>query len=479
MDQKILGYKFGDYFLSVEDTTLSKGIISKQLTYLKYETLFRLVVNKGKFVAKEALGQVDAEGRLKEEYTNIEARISDLRIMLWCDKDNPQYIETVKTKGKAGYRFIQEVEILYEGETKTKKHESIDQAKQPELFKNIDHKISRFNRWIRNNGKYISWSLTAIILITFIISIGFFINGFAISSNNYYFDYSTYAICIGHIVLLIAAIFWQILDKVSPPKLPILKKEDNLKDLSSEEVEKQKNLKKALEMSVDYLDVDHWNSDRRSTKEAYIQFSYSWVALMLSWLFLYIIILWLKLYDIYKWDKEVDLFYVLSFFKTLLNNVATLCLLFCFYLLNRVNAVKKQLSLKISVLLVLISIISPILIYYNEMLTNSLSGIAGAIAMSMLLGRFQSQFIRPASLLLLALYIYTAIQPLFFFIGKNNDVEKEAIILHFALLLKGILILFVFWLFHSGRLYFYLLKVRKTVNDVEREWNIFQWILNK
>ena len=110
-----------------------------------------------------------------------------------------------------------------------------------------------------------------------------------------------------------------------------------------------------------------------------------------------------------------------------------------------------------------------------------ISGIGGGIAMSLFVARFQSKFLKISLWILTPLYLYIVIQPLFVFIGNSESgkmlSELEPTVIYVALILKCILILYMFWLFESGRLLFYLVRVRRTKDDVDKWWNDFRNLL--
>ena len=104
------------------------------------------------------------------------------------------------------------------------------------------------------------------------------------------------------------------------------------------------------------------------------------------------------------------------------------------------------------------------------------SGVAGAIAMALLVGRLQSKFLGPRLWLLIVLYSYTAIQPLFLYLEKN-DIWAVALI-DFALILKCLLYLYTAWLFQSGDLLFYFARVRRIYRTVPEQRQAFRALLD-
>jgi len=106
-----------------------------------------------------------------------------------------------------------------------------------------------------------------------------------------------------------------------------------------------------------------------------------------------------------------------------------------------------------------------------------ISGIIGGIAMALYVGRLQSKFLGPPPLLVIALYSYTAIQSLFVFLEEGQ--VAAVILMDLALFLKYVLFLYMTWLFQSGRLLFYLVRVRRTYGEVKSEWQGFRNVLEE
>jgi hypothetical protein len=120
---------------------------------------------------------------------------------------------------------------------------------------------------------------------------------------------------------------------------------------------------------------------------------------------------------------------------------------------------------------------------------NLVSGIVGAIGMALYMGRLQSKFLGPSSGLVITLYSYTAIQPLFIFlvsVPEGKQVFEETtvtliavLLINVALILKCLLYLYVALLVKSGSLLFYFVKVRRTYLNVDRERQEFRKFLKR
>ena len=105
------------------------------------------------------------------------------------------------------------------------------------------------------------------------------------------------------------------------------------------------------------------------------------------------------------------------------------------------------------------------------------SGVAGAIAMALLVGRLQSKFLGPRLWLIVALYYYTAIQPLFLYLEKNDI--WAVVLIDFALILKCLLYLYTAWLLQSGDLLFYFARVRRIYRTVPAQRKAFRKLLDQ
>jgi hypothetical protein len=183
--------------------------------------------------------------------------------------------------------------------------------------------------------------------------------------------------------------------------------------------------------------------------------------------------------------------YVLSIFTTLCNNFSSLMIILCFNVLNKPSEIKQgdksisDTALSIGAALVVIISLAEFIIappnsidqYYLLKWWSWASGIAGGIAMALYVGRLQSKFLGPRAWLLIALYSYTAIQSLFIFLEARQT--AAIILIDLALALKCLLFLYMAWLFQSGRLLFYLVRVRRTYKEVKTEWGIFRNLLEK
>lgn len=112
---------------------------------------------------------------------------------------------------------------------------------------------------------------------------------------------------------------------------------------------------------------------------------------------------------------------------------------------------------------------------------DSLSGIIGAITLALFIGRIQSKFLGTSAWVPLAFFFYAAIQSLYPVIKEDSHWAEDwgPTMIEAALILKCLLYLYVAWLFKSGRLLFYLVKVRTVYERVNIDWHDFLGNLNR
>jgi hypothetical protein len=93
------------------------------------------------------------------------------------------------------------------------------------------------------------------------------------------------------------------------------------------------------------------------------------------------------------------------------------------------------------------------------------------VTLALFVGRIQSKFLGPSTWLPLAFFFYVAIQSLYVAIGEG--VSWSPAVIEAALILKCLMYLYVAWLFKSGRLLYYLVRVKTIYERVNIEWQEF------
>lgn len=257
-------------------------------------------------------------------------------------------------------------------------------------------------------------------------------------------------------------------------------------------------LKSHITYSTGYEKVKDWEWARNIAQGALKHYREGFRWLLFAWIFLYLWAL-VGLFGLVGKDFiEATVF-------TLANNLNTLCIWLCFDILNEPITIgnKTQNPKGITVtagrrwpkgfipvafgmifwlILELSLTADPApqadLLHY---ISKVASGIAGGVAMALFVGRFQSKFLNSPPWLVLILFLYTVIQALFIFYGGKSALEQgaAAAVMNAALVLKCLLILYMFWLFQSGRLLFYLVRVRRASEQVDREWQNFREVLGQ
>lgn len=308
-----------------------------------------------------------------------------------------------------------------------------------------------------------------------------------------------------HLILIIIALFYFRKHFDSKKFRPI-----------DDDIENDK-LKDVITNSTGYKQPKDWIKARGIALNVFNQYNRNWQLLLMIWLVLYLVLSIISLIDLmspfFNETTQPQFVYYFSPVATLiitsLNNLNTLFIMLCFYTLNTPitteNKNQSSIGLQISrehedgkLLLDSIAaiifwfvveglIVGILLLNKHENIENlqkfsmGLSGVCGGLAMALYVGRFQSKFLKSPDWLLITLYLYTVIQAFFIYFGDSSILAKKvgAIIIIVALVLKYLLIRYNFWLFDTGRLLFYLVRVRRANNQVDEEWKNFSEVLKK
>lgn len=297
--------------------------------------------------------------------------------------------------------------------------------------------------------------------------------------------------------------------------------------LLASDLQKNGRLKPGIKDSTGYEKVEDWKRARDIAEDALKVYRDSFVFLLVAWLIMYSVALL----------KSLGEEHFITSLLTQANNINTFCLWLCFSILNEpittenraansggivIRALKAQWGTILTIVLVMFfwlgleagltksladqaksvmeqagssgqqarSLLQQI--KYLHQGSKILSGICGGVAMALFVGRFQSKFVKSAEKstdestnkstdwVIVVLYLYTVIQTLFFFYGDESVEGKwwAATVMQSALYLKCLLILYTCWLFQTGRLLFYLVRVRRASDQVDSEWLKFREVLN-
>lgn len=516
-----VAYQFGDLKLDLESWKLTKTNGEEiELSKQPFNLLKLLIKNRNKPVSKEQIiNEVWGEGKSIGD-GSINQLVATLRNVL-----NDEEKKIIKTKTGFGYSFGIEVKEIYEdletlsntkefqadslnesskenknisetlaGEIENPIEETRDSISQSEalspspdrqeaeiefnntLEENPDNEKSSdkpptFEAWLRKSK--FKWWFAVIILTSIGLSIFY--------KNN---NQATYFGSISHLLLVLASLGYYHLFLQLKEFRPFTN------DLDTKET-----LQKEVKEATKHEDVSEWLETRRYAEDAFGYITTCWQILLVVWLALYSLLAYQVLYS--------EESYGLKQIITIANNCNTLMLILCFSAFNRLEKIEKESKWYLKdkkwlfgiVVIVVLAILEAICINEtNQRLGKNglkaedvlwffrvVSGLSGAIAMALFVGRLQSKFFNPPAKLIAALYSYTAIQPLFvFFDDESNSMPFiTALVIHTALILKCILFLYLFWTFETGRLLFYLVRVRLTNKEVEKEWQDFQTVLEK
>lgn len=248
-----------------------------------------------------------------------------------------------------------------------------------------------------------------------------------------------------------------------------------------------------------YNDPDQWDAAKQGAKGALKDYAWSWRLLLGIWVVLYLMIFLTACVEpaegkVLPADK-LPLYYTLRIGTTLFNNFNTLALVLCYVALNYPTDVeangsaasRKRGGLIIGLALItLFTTAEYVLIFIpqaggvdKDMVMKGMdvaSGLFGGTALALFVGRIGSKFLAPPVWLVPALYFYAVLQPFYLFIQNDTG---GAFIIGAALVLKSLLYLYMAWLFKSGRLLFYMVRVSAIYESVHTQWKDFLWNLDK
>jgi DNA-binding winged helix-turn-helix (wHTH) protein len=443
-------YFFDEFQLDIKRGRLLRGLDEIKLRPQSFAVLKYLVANSDQLISKEDLIRaVWSEPSVSDD--SLTQCLKDIRHALG---DEAQQI--IKTMPKRGYIFAREVSEL---------------PLASQLSDGSDSGIGNltFEEWMRRRGRVITGALFVCVLLTLVISIALSLKGVT--------EAKAFASLAQFVVILIA--FAHSLRLRRPRGFGIIKQD------------REDDIKKA-----GYEDFQDFERDKESPRRALAQYTKYWQWLLLSWVVLYA---FLAFTGFQHWDVDsliVDrdqanqsLGLMLSIFNALFNNLNTLLLVLCFNVLNKsVQDEKEHRNVMEAPLTGLVVVVLAVTVFAflfvapidKRLIANGaslVSGIAGGIAMALYVGRLQSKFLGPRPWLLIALYSYTSIQPLFVYLGKET--VWTVLLIDLALVLKCLLYLYIAWLLQSGLLLFYFARMKRTYRAVRTQRRVFRELLEE
>jgi DNA-binding winged helix-turn-helix (wHTH) protein/predicted small integral membrane protein len=471
-------YFFDDFCLRCETRALYvKGKKSfKTLASGYFEVLRILIENPGQHYKIDEIGQ---EKDLEKKGLKINQKtrqIKDLQVVINYLRDllhDFQKDIIINDRGK-GYRFVPEVKKVPDKEIDfSDPFKDLTQAQdippEPEIPADTAITLSpskeglkTFEKWLGGDGKTIKWVLFSCVALSFISSLALSLSSTAIENSiqgvingepvydpsNWTKTAAAFMQCVTIFIALAYA--W----KTYKPKV-----------FSSP--------------------IDENKDDK--FKESLNSLSNSWRSLLGLWVLLYLFLV------VYFGVESLQLSNILSassdrftlnanLSATLFNYLNTLAIIYCFILLNKQgqgadeeNANYRYLIL--TTILCGLTILGHLFFGHIKNVSNGLdlfTGIIAGTAMALFVGRLQSKFLGARPWLLIFLYSYTALQPLYFYLTTSAVPDVLIVLLmNFYLILKCLLYLYMAWTFESTRLLFYLVEIREKHKDIESDWEIW------
>lgn len=237
-----------------------------------------------------------------------------------------------------------------------------------------------------------------------------------------------------------------------------------------------------------YLRKNDWLIAKRAAEEALDQFELGWSAIWYSWLFLYFCFL----INIIILNKAITPIFVVS--QNFANNLATVMFAFCYLILTRPTLTINYKSGNITPNWIFLRILIPILLFFagieiyvrytpeiKDFLSNIsiikldlieiIGGLFAGTVTALFVGRLDSSFFQSPKPVIILLYLYAALQPLYTVLGKDQIYTLALFAL--ALLFKLVLFLLVAWIQRSGQILFYFIRMRHFYYQVKYDWNGF------
>lgn len=467
-------YEFEDFLLDtkrVDGERLLRSGKPFPLRNMEFSLLCVLVENHGREVCSKelykglwdenSLGDQGIQNRLQRQVTNLRKRIGEEKI----------------ATTQNGYSFVAEVKEIPSQDENSEENSA-------------DKSDLEFGTWILKDrqGRTLSISFGIGIATTILYLIAYYL----------YFERFKHPLLSPTVVLSLIQAIMMIYALITSFSIF-----DHLKkDFRTDEI-----LDTTVMKACGYDDPEEWKKAKSRAKDALKEYVKFWKSLFIIWGCLYSILFFTNLLN----QRELNagwLSYGLNISGTLLNNLNSLVITLSFIALNNptivpraepdsspaqlINRVKKIggigiiLFALIELFLVLFSkkgFESEINNNYGILILDGFSGLIGGIALVLYCGRLQSKFLSRSLSLSTWFALYAVIQPLFLLIkgiGHSDlGIAVSPFIMEAALILKCLLYIFVAWLFESGRLLFYFVRVKPLYEKVDSDWKDFYFLLGK
>jgi DNA-binding winged helix-turn-helix (wHTH) protein len=439
-------WKFERFRLSIAEKCLFEDLRIK-LSPTQFQTLLKLIENKGDLLKKDELAK--GVGTPTSGPNLIESAINALRDKLRDPKAVSRIIET----GDHGYKFVAEVRKVQDQDLEEDNYpepKPVQRDVNSPVENSKDGTITFRELWHGPNS-VVRWALIVGVILTILLSTSLFLNAATRG-------WARLSVSMAQAAVLLVAL----VGSINRPK--------GFRQIKDESYQIAKD---ASERSIKY-----------------------WRFILFTWVLLYIALAFQVHHAIEpppgNAGMDFPVWKAFSIASDLVNNVNTLLIILCYDVLHRPIEIRKgkptigdsRLYIGLAFIAVFLALeIFSVIGSSSDNLKAVLtawslgSGIVGGIAVALFVGRLQSMFLGPPRLLIIALYSYIAIQPLYVhFGGHQNDTEirNAVILINAALILKCLLYFYLASLFKSGRLQFYLVSVRHTYQKVGKEWQDFQ-----
>jgi hypothetical protein len=215
-----------------------------------------------------------------------------------------------------------------------------------------------------------------------------------------------------------------------------------------------------------------------------------WLALFISWFLLYFFLFFYYAEESFLSISRIipvspdRITLLANLLTTTFNYLNTMAIVICFTYLNEQGEREeeslwyKSKYLWLPFIFWLATLFAYVMFYQDEKVSSLLdlfTGVVAGISIALFVGRLQSKFLGTRPWLLMFLYSYTALQPLYFYLTNNEGWNLGVVLLiNLYLILKCLLYLYMAWIFESTRLSFYLVKIRESHKDIEKNWN--KWL---